>query len=812
MGASYDIIAGSVSQMVEVTIRDSTTGQGKTGIAHGDVTARYIRQGSSAGVAITMAAGTLGTWSSGGWVVVDATNSPGRYQFGIPDAALVAGAGAVKLTFKISGAIDKDVEIKIDDGATAELQRELIGSAAGRVGGWSNRSTAVPRSFNCEIFAPLRFGDFNCLLLSDSTGSMVVQHRARYGFMRAFLDGLPFRRFYIPPICSAPTEGYQTFNRPSTTIAPGAAIGDGSSTNDSALQMGVVAFSANEATTLHQTWLKNLSQYGASLPMPARAVGDPTRNQRMKASLLYRKTAAGTNLTALQAIARRTGTSDVTTVLDLSAAAAGTSEIDIPMNVPSATAQDDHGIIYSTGAEDETGKFFAYNGHVFYTDATSGLSLTSISEGGWKTDHHLSPLNSGADAAYYHASGVYTQAQAAVAATQAGWPGIIIIALGLNLGAAQTSQDAAAKADFKAHLKLIMARWSAVYAAAAKPAPLFYLVAPHQSADGASNRRWAGLRAEACYECATEDMSHAAFGNIHGYTLERFGDYTVWQSTYLGDTVHWNAAGEILRWTILGQYIREATAPTHAALVAARESRRLAIDPVTPGETVVGSFADQILNADANRTYSKATDSLEAISLAAAAVKAKTDQITSFDFIAAGTRIIAAMNGSGVYSAEALANAPTGGGGDVWNEAQRDAVLTALQNNPIQRRSPIDDEGNVVIYAGDAYSQDLGNALTWTIVGFAGDEPTAAILRFLPLSSYRAGTTDGAVEFDASVDLDDGDLTITAELSAAESATIEPSVPPRAGNYRAQVRVQSEGEWQTLVDVAATARRVIAVA
>jgi hypothetical protein len=43
---------------------------------------------------------TVGTWASGGFVVVDGTNMPGLYQLGIPDAALASGASQVVILLK----------------------------------------------------------------------------------------------------------------------------------------------------------------------------------------------------------------------------------------------------------------------------------------------------------------------------------------------------------------------------------------------------------------------------------------------------------------------------------------------------------------------------------------------------------------------------------------------------------------------------------------------------------------------------------------------------------------------------------------
>ena len=86
------------SEYVFVQDSASTTGGGKTGIAFNaaSFTAYYVRPpvagvGGTA-VQITLATQTVsGTYSSGGWVEVDATYLPGIYRFDIPNAVFATG-------------------------------------------------------------------------------------------------------------------------------------------------------------------------------------------------------------------------------------------------------------------------------------------------------------------------------------------------------------------------------------------------------------------------------------------------------------------------------------------------------------------------------------------------------------------------------------------------------------------------------------------------------------------------------------------------------------------------------------------------
>ena len=107
MSFDVTISKGTTSKIVEITMRDSSTGGGKTSLAHGDVTASYVREGSTR-TAITLASGTAGdAYSSGKWCEVDSTNCKGIYQLHIPDAALATGVNSVTVRLQASGSSTK---------------------------------------------------------------------------------------------------------------------------------------------------------------------------------------------------------------------------------------------------------------------------------------------------------------------------------------------------------------------------------------------------------------------------------------------------------------------------------------------------------------------------------------------------------------------------------------------------------------------------------------------------------------------------------------------------------------------------------
>lgn len=83
----------SVRRLIFIGDSTSTTGAGLTGLVYNSsgLTAYYFAGDLSNEVQITLASATLGSYTSGGFVEVDATNMPGWYEVGIPDAAMDGG-------------------------------------------------------------------------------------------------------------------------------------------------------------------------------------------------------------------------------------------------------------------------------------------------------------------------------------------------------------------------------------------------------------------------------------------------------------------------------------------------------------------------------------------------------------------------------------------------------------------------------------------------------------------------------------------------------------------------------------------------
>src|SRR6266851_3671889 len=86
---------GTTSKRIPIFIQDSTvtTGAGKTGLINSSVTWYYWREdeGNVGGTSVSVVSATRGSFTSGGFIEKDATNLPGMYEIGIPDAALATG-------------------------------------------------------------------------------------------------------------------------------------------------------------------------------------------------------------------------------------------------------------------------------------------------------------------------------------------------------------------------------------------------------------------------------------------------------------------------------------------------------------------------------------------------------------------------------------------------------------------------------------------------------------------------------------------------------------------------------------------------
>ncbi|MGZ5508707.1 MAG: hypothetical protein ACXWKH_20225, partial [Limisphaerales bacterium] len=129
------IPAGTTSKKVKIFVQDTskTDGSGLTGLAYNTsgLTWYYTKDGDSSSTSITLSTATLGTWASGGLIVVDGTNMPGVYEIGVPNAAIASGTCHMILRGAANMAPVK-IEIQTDN-APANTQ-QIAGQTASASG------------------------------------------------------------------------------------------------------------------------------------------------------------------------------------------------------------------------------------------------------------------------------------------------------------------------------------------------------------------------------------------------------------------------------------------------------------------------------------------------------------------------------------------------------------------------------------------------------------------------------------------------------------------------------------------------------
>ena len=93
MSLNVQRIRARERHLLRVDLTNSSTAAPLTGLTYASsgLVCHYIRDRDTSATAVSLVAGTLGTWTSGGFVEVDATNFPGLYEIGLPDAMVAEG-------------------------------------------------------------------------------------------------------------------------------------------------------------------------------------------------------------------------------------------------------------------------------------------------------------------------------------------------------------------------------------------------------------------------------------------------------------------------------------------------------------------------------------------------------------------------------------------------------------------------------------------------------------------------------------------------------------------------------------------------
>jgi hypothetical protein len=112
------LLRGTTSKLLRIFVQDTsqTDGRGLTGLAFGSsgLTWYYIPETSATATQVTLQTMTVGTWATGGFKEIDATNLPGFYEIGVPNAALATGGSVAMLLKGAANMVPVPIEIELD--------------------------------------------------------------------------------------------------------------------------------------------------------------------------------------------------------------------------------------------------------------------------------------------------------------------------------------------------------------------------------------------------------------------------------------------------------------------------------------------------------------------------------------------------------------------------------------------------------------------------------------------------------------------------------------------------------------------------
>jgi hypothetical protein len=106
----------ATDQTIYVSLKNSTTGMGLTGLAYNTASlVCYYTRARAAAAALTLATQTTtGAHSDGGFVEVSSANCPGLYRLDLSDAIVATGVDSVHLSIKgATNLLDADISIQL---------------------------------------------------------------------------------------------------------------------------------------------------------------------------------------------------------------------------------------------------------------------------------------------------------------------------------------------------------------------------------------------------------------------------------------------------------------------------------------------------------------------------------------------------------------------------------------------------------------------------------------------------------------------------------------------------------------------------
>lgn len=387
----------------------------------------------------------------------------------------------------------------------------------------------------------------NVVWVGDSTGSDSNSPRWPQGIRRRW--PVQWIGKFVPCDTEAPEEVGQVFKTATITkVASGATLSDGVTVNPLAVSMGDRSFASDHAAFSFHTRhvLTNMQSHGSDVPGGSPFPSNWAFNNSLvaKYAVLIPDDPGPDAMEYCHFVTQIGGVENgAGQVLTLNTESAGILAVEETFDSGLESTDEYEALSKTFWGVDETGRFYYQAGVLFFVNAVTGFQFQTFSTGGWSATDHLSPLNSGGDAAYYDADGKYTQAQLVATLQFLRSPNIAFIQIGINRAVGEGGGGDAELTVHKGYVEKIALRYRAAMLAAGAADPQIVLVCHWQvDNDDAASQGWANGK-NAKYQELIALYPWLAMVDLQAALLAEDGTFTEWNATYLSDTFHQTEAG-----------------------------------------------------------------------------------------------------------------------------------------------------------------------------------------------------------------------------------------------------------------------------
>jgi hypothetical protein len=159
----------TTSKLIRFLVKNSTTGAYMTGISYNasGLKVVYFREGDTSVTSVTLVSGTVGSWTSGGWVEVDSTNLPGVYELGVPNACFASGNSFIIAVAGVANMYCDPVEIETTAFDNQDSTRAGL--------------SALPNANAAASGGLITYGTGSGQLTSDGAGNVLLSNGSGYG-------------------------------------------------------------------------------------------------------------------------------------------------------------------------------------------------------------------------------------------------------------------------------------------------------------------------------------------------------------------------------------------------------------------------------------------------------------------------------------------------------------------------------------------------------------------------------------------------------------------------------------------------------